>query len=89
MFDMTSIFSNEWKSFEKSIEELQKRFLISNLKTGNFVSLIKVVLLRHSELKDSVLSENSVFIWQTVNALFVVRTVVKFMVERIKDEVRG
>ena len=51
--------------------------------------MIKVVLLRHSELKDSVLSENSVFIWQTVNALFVVRTVVKFMVERIKDEVSG
>ena len=54
----------EWKSFEQNTEELQKRFLISNLKTGNFVSLIRVVLLRHSEIKDSVLSENSVFIWQ-------------------------
>jgi len=76
----------EWKSFEQNTEELQKRFLISNLKTGNFVSLIRVVLLRHSEIKDSVLSENSVFIWQTCNALFIVRTVLKFMVERIKEE---
>jgi len=76
----------EWKTFELSIEELQKRFLISNLKTGNFVSLVKVILLRHAELKDSVLSENSLFIWQTSNALFILRIVLKFMVERIKEE---
>jgi len=76
----------DWKAFEQSIEELQKRFLISNLKTGNFVSLLRVVLLRHTELKNSVLTENSLFIWQTFNALFIVRIVVKFMVERIKEE---
>ena len=78
--------AEQWKNFEQNIEELQKRFLISNLKTGNFVSLLKVFLLRHSELKDSVLSENSLFIWQTCNALLVIRSVVKFMVERIKEE---
>jgi len=77
---------SDWKTFEHSIEELQKRFLISNLKTGNFVSLLRVILLRHSELKNSVLTENSLFIWQTYNALFIARTVIKFMVERIKDE---
>jgi len=76
----------EWKSFEQSIEELQKRFLISNLKTGNFVSLLRVILLRHSELKNSVITENSLFIWQTCNALLIARIVIKFMVERIKEE---
>ena len=59
-------FRTDWKTFEQSIEELQKRFLISNLKTGNFVSLLRVILLRHSELKNSVLTENSLFIWQVV-----------------------
>ena len=57
-------FRTDWKTFEQSIEELQKRFLISNMKTGNFVSLLRVILLRHSELKNSVLTENSLFIWQ-------------------------
>ena len=33
--------AEQWKNFEQNIEELQKRFLISNLKTGNFVSLIR------------------------------------------------
>jgi len=80
------VSKTDWKAFEQSIEELQKRFLISNLKTGNFVSLLRVILLRHSELKNSVLTENSLFIWQTYNALFIVRTVLKFMVERIKEE---
>lgn len=93
----------EWKIFDQNIEELLKRFLISNLKTGNFVSLIRVIILRYSELKNSVLTENNLFIWQvrlivnvifesifllqTYNALFIVRNVVKFMVERIKEEV--
>lgn len=77
---------NEWKTFEESIEELLKRFLISNLKTGNFVSLLRVILLRHSELKTSVQTENNLFIWQTYNALFIIRTICKFMAETIKEE---
>ena len=88
---------------EQSVEDLQKRFLLSNLKTGNFVSLLRVsvvdhvpssiltfctvlqvIQLRHQELRDSVLSENSLFLWQTCNALLIVRLVTRFMVERIK-----
>jgi len=76
---------NEWRAFEASIEELLKRFLISNLKTGNFVSLLRVILLRHSELKTSVQTENNLFIWQTYNALFIIRTIVKFMSETVSE----
>jgi len=76
----------EWAELEQSVEDLQKRFLLSNLKTGNFVSLLRVIQLRHQELRDSVLSENSLFLWQTCNALLIVRLVTRFMVERIKDE---
>ena len=94
---------SECALFEQSIEELLKRFLLSNLKTGNFASLVQVIALRHSELKNSVLTENRLFIWQvmfvlsfvliyplfpqTCNALFIVRTVIRFMAERIKEEV--
>lgn len=46
----------------------------------------QVVLLRTSELKNSVLTENSLFIWQTNNAIFIVRVMAKFMMERIKEE---
>lgn len=80
------VTKEDWKEFDHCTEELQKRFLLSNLKTANFVSLLKVILLRTSELKNSVLDENSVFIWQTYNALFIVRVVVRFMMERIKEE---
>jgi len=77
---------DDWKTLEDKSEELLKRFLISNLKTRNFCSLIKVILIRHSELGNSVQTENSLFIWQTCNALFLVRVCVKFMSERIKEE---
>jgi len=76
----------EWKVLEANSEELLKRFLISNLKTRNFSSLVKVFLIRHSELETSVQTENSLYIWQTCNALFLVRVVIKFMSERIKEE---
>jgi len=76
----------DWREFDHFTEELQKRFLLSNLKTGNFVSLLKVVLLRTSELKNSVLTENSLFIWQTNNAIFILRVMARFMMERIKEE---
>ena len=33
----------DWREFDHYTEELKKRFLLSNLKTGNFVSLLKVV----------------------------------------------
>jgi hypothetical protein len=40
------------------------RFWFSNLKTGNFGSLIKVFLLRHPELEASVQTDNALFLWQ-------------------------
>ena len=45
-----------------------------------------MVLLRTSELKNSVIDENSLFIWQTNNAIFIVRVMTKFMMEKIKEE---
>eukprot|EP00088_Acartia_fossae_P068251 TRINITY_DN8612_c0_g1_i3.p1 TRINITY_DN8612_c0_g1~~TRINITY_DN8612_c0_g1_i3.p1 ORF type:complete len:292 (-),score=35.58 TRINITY_DN8612_c0_g1_i3:3-878(-) len=76
----------EWQLLEENSEELVKRFLISNTKTRNFASLIKVLLLRHSELETSVHTENTLFLWQTTNGLFIVRVVAKFMSEKIKEE---
>jgi len=76
----------EWSLLEENSEELIKRFLISNTKTRNFSSLIKVLLLRHSELETSIQTENTLFLWQTTNGLFIVRVVTKFMSEKIKEE---
>ncbi len=39
-------------------------FCFSNVKTGNFGSLIKVFLLRHPELEASVQTDNALFLWQ-------------------------
>jgi hypothetical protein len=43
---------------------MQVCVLFSNLKTGNFGSLIKVFLLRHPELEASVQTDNALFLWQ-------------------------
>jgi len=75
-----------WQQLEENSEELIKRFLISNTKTKNFASLVKVLLLRFSELETSVQTENTVFLWQTTNGLYITRVVAKFMSEKIKEE---
>jgi hypothetical protein len=42
-----------------------KKFIsCSNLKTGNFGSLIRVILLRHPELEISDQTDNALFLWQ-------------------------
>ena len=42
MFPYPRCLRTDWREFDHYTEELQKRFLLSNLKTANFVSLLKV-----------------------------------------------
>ncbi|XP_067143240.1 dymeclin isoform X2 [Centruroides vittatus] len=71
---------------EESVQQVLRNLLTNNLQTRNFNSLIKVFLLHAAELKVSTQCENSVFTWQTYNALFILRCIIKYFIETITEE---
>ena len=76
----------EWMELEKSTEELLARFTKNNLKTANLASLIDIFLTHKDELKSSIETDNSLFIWQTFNSLLVIRVCVKYFKERLNED---
>ncbi|GAB6032050.1 hypothetical protein CHUAL_010419 [Chamberlinius hualienensis] len=78
--------SADYRLLEESTLSLCKILLTNNLQTGNVASLLKVFLTRARELKTSTQCFNSVFIWQTYNALFILRCVCKFFLETITED---
>lgn len=79
------------RSDQSHLEELTsnlcKSFVINNSRTGNFGSLIKVFLVRASELSASALCKDDMFTWQACNALFIIRICCKYFVENLAEEV--
>lgn len=71
---------------EESVHHILKNLLANNLQTGNFNSLVRVFLLHAAELKVSTQCENSVFTWQTYNALFILRCIIKYYIETITED---
>jgi hypothetical protein len=51
----------------------------------NFASLVCVFLARAAEIKASTQTENNIFIWQATNALFILRTCLRYFVENADD----
>lgn len=69
-------------SLDARLESLCQSFISNNLKTGNFGSLITVFLTKASELLLSLSDqESNIHIWQTFNALFIIRSLVKYITE--------
>ena len=71
---------------ESTLEELLKRLALNNFKSGNFGVLIQIFLQKQKELEDSVKTEGSLFIWQTFNALVILRVVIKYFIEHLKED---
>ena len=76
----------EWRQLEAALDELLKRFMLNNLKSGNFGVLLQIFLQKQRELQDSVMTDGSLFIWQTFNALVILRVIIKYFVERLKED---
>ncbi|KAL7646893.1 UNVERIFIED_CONTAM: hypothetical protein RMT77_002150 [Armadillidium vulgare] len=70
---------------EESVEPLFKT-LLNNSSTGNLSSLLQVFLSRSRELKASAQLENRVFTWQTFNALFVLRCIIKLLLQVLSED---
>ncbi|XP_049955035.1 dymeclin isoform X1 [Schistocerca serialis cubense] len=79
-----SSFKNQ--VLDERIQPLCKQLVINNPRSGNVGSLLHVFLSRSSELLASTQTENSMFSWQTYNALFILRCVTKYLIESIKED---
>lgn len=71
---------------EDSISPMLDGLLNNNPLTGNVIALIKNFLMHASELKAAVQCENSVFIWQAYNSLFILRCILKYFIETLGEE---
>lgn len=68
-------------NLDSKLDHLCQTFISNNLKTGNFGSLITVFLAKAAELLNLSDQESNVHIWQTFNALFIIRSLVKYIIE--------
>ncbi|KAH8277900.1 hypothetical protein KR018_009896 [Drosophila ironensis] len=73
--------SQDQLNLDSRLESLCQSFIGNNLKTGNFGSLIAVFLEKTSELLSLSDQESNMHVWQTFNALFIIRTLVKYINE--------
>uniref|UniRef100_A0A1A9WWJ1 Dymeclin n=1 Tax=Glossina brevipalpis TaxID=37001 RepID=A0A1A9WWJ1_9MUSC len=73
--------SQDQLNLDSRLESLCQSFISNNLKTGNFGSLIVVFLEKVTELLSLSDQESNLHIWQTFNALFIIRTVIKYIIE--------
>lgn len=74
-------YSQEQLALDSRLESLCQGFLAHNLHSGNLASLIDVTLAKINELLSLSDQQTNVHVWQTFNALFIIRTLVKYMIE--------
>ncbi|ALC40482.1 CG8230 [Drosophila busckii] len=73
--------SQDQLSLDSRLETLCQSFIGNNLKTGNFGALVTVFLEKASELMSLSDQESNMHVWQTFNALFIIRTLIKYINE--------
>jgi hypothetical protein len=73
------------KEFYDSLAEFFQTFLYNSSKSGNFATLIKVFLRRHTELDLSAACDNKIFVWQTGNSLIILRYLLTFFLQRLSQ----
>lgn len=73
--------SQDQLSLDSRLETLCQSFIGNNLKTGNFGSLVTVFLEKATELLSLSDQESNMHVWQTFNALFIIRSLIKYINE--------
>ncbi|XP_015591669.1 dymeclin [Cephus cinctus] len=77
---------NDQIKLDSQLNSIYQQFLINNMTTGNFGSLLQVSLIRTNELLATMQSQDILYAWQTYNALFAVRCVLKYLIETVGEE---
>jgi hypothetical protein len=74
------------KDLEDAARESLKRFCANNPKSGNLGQLVKVLADKKRELKTATETDAHAFLWQTFNAIFLLKICLKYMVEVLKED---
>uniref|UniRef100_A0A8R1XKX3 Dymeclin n=1 Tax=Onchocerca volvulus TaxID=6282 RepID=A0A8R1XKX3_ONCVO len=73
------------EQFDISLLDTLQSLMYNTSTTGNFASFIHVFLRRAAELKASEICNSTIFLWQTGNALIILRYICKFFVQRLSE----
>ncbi|KAK6054217.1 hypothetical protein COOONC_08278 [Cooperia oncophora] len=73
------------RAFDESLNDFLQSLMYNTQTSGNFASFIRVFLRRSTELKTSEQYENKIFLWQTSNALIILRYICKFLTQRMTE----
>ncbi|XP_012253717.2 dymeclin [Athalia rosae] len=77
---------NDQIELDSRLDTTCQQLLANNSNTGNLGSLIQVFLQRTTELLASQQDQNIILAWQTYNALFAVRCILKYLLETVGEE---
>ncbi|XP_012282641.1 dymeclin [Orussus abietinus] len=80
------ITRNDQIELDSRLDSTCQQLLTNNLTTGNFGSLIQVFLNRSNELLTTLKTDSLISMWQTYNALFAVRCILKYLLETVGEE---
>ncbi|OXU25724.1 hypothetical protein TSAR_015033 [Trichomalopsis sarcophagae] len=77
---------NDQIELDSRLDLCCQKLLVNNQVTGNIGSLIQVSLAKVTELLSTADSDNIMPAWQTYNALFAVRCILKYLIETVGEE---
>lgn len=77
---------NDQIELDSRLDSSCQQLLANNISTGNFGSLIQVALMRASNLLAPMQNQKIISAWQTYNALFAVRCILKYLIETVGEE---
>ncbi|WKX92962.1 hypothetical protein Q1695_010747 [Nippostrongylus brasiliensis] len=77
--------STQVRAFDESLNDFLQALMYNTRTSGNFAAFIRVFLRRSTELKTSAQYENKIFLWQTSNALIILRYICKFLTQRMAE----
>ncbi|KAK6736777.1 hypothetical protein RB195_019463 [Necator americanus] len=73
------------KAFDDSLNNFLQSLMYNTQTSGNFAAFIRVFLRRSTELKTSEQYDNKIYLWQTANALIILRYICKFLTQRMNE----
>ncbi|CAI5443526.1 unnamed protein product [Caenorhabditis angaria] len=77
--------NDEEINLEPFLDEHLQNLMYNTQKTGNFSAFIRLFLRRSTELRESEQCENKIYLWQTSNALLILRYIAKFLTQRMTE----
>ncbi|UMM18207.1 hypothetical protein L5515_014375 [Caenorhabditis briggsae] len=73
-------------ALESALDDHLQCLMYNTQTTGNFAAFIRLFLRRATELKTSEQCENKIYLWQTSNALLILRYIARFLTQRMTEK---